>query len=250
MSTVVPSCDSVNAAWPRKRISMVSVLLWVGGVRRQPAQLARELQSDRDADEHAEPGLLGEQEPHRALARLRILRLGGLPDLRLVGRGEPAALGEGDVQHALEAGSRVRDDLLGVREALRVAERVDGGVDLLGGVALAAGVGHARDLTRAAASQSGRARASTRPTRSPTRMPVVPATQLASSVATGMRSRSTAKTAAPRRSPSYSSPRRARSTSGIAHAVRSASAAPLPPRATGNPGSTTVSSAAPPMPPS
>ena len=56
---------------------------------------------------------------------------------------EPAAALERLVEDALEAGRRVGDDLLGVREALGVAERLDRSVDLVGGVGRAV-VGHGR----------------------------------------------------------------------------------------------------------
>ena len=66
-------------------------------------------------------------------AALRPL-LAGLPHpsdpLVLVGLVEPAALGQRRVEHPLQRRRRVGDDLLRVGEALGVAERVDGGVDL------------------------------------------------------------------------------------------------------------------------
>jgi len=55
--------------------------------------------------------------------------------LRLVRVGEPSALGQRLVEDLLQAGRRVGDDLLGVPEALEVAQSRDGRVHLLGGVA-------------------------------------------------------------------------------------------------------------------
>ena len=58
-------------------------------------------------------------------------------DLRLVLGAEPAARLEHVVEHLLEAGCGVADDLLGVLEAFRVVpELADRGIDLLSGVRL------------------------------------------------------------------------------------------------------------------
>src|SRR3954471_1422041 len=102
----------------------------VGGV----LELLRELQPDRDADEHPEPGLVGDQRADRAEALVGIVLQRGIRDLALVGRAEPAALGQRLGEQPLQSRRGVRDDLLGVAEPRRVAERPDGRVDLLRGV--------------------------------------------------------------------------------------------------------------------
>ena len=113
--------------------------LLVGGVR----ELLGELEPDRDADQHPEPGLLGDERAHRAQPLVGIL-LRARPDATCASWAEPnqspsaSACGE----HALQVRRGVRDDLLGVAEARRVAQRLDGRVDLLRGVP-AAGHGDA-----------------------------------------------------------------------------------------------------------
>ena len=97
--------DSVKQAWPRKRTSIVSqsssvVCLVLA------AELARELESDRDADEHPEPRLLGEQRPHRADPLLRVFPAGRLADRLVVTGIEPAALRERRGEHASAATER------------------------------------------------------------------------------------------------------------------------------------------------
>src|ERR671931_2416239 len=126
-STVVPSCSRANAAWPRKRISIASALLLVGMIGRATGayELVGQLEPHRHADEHAEAGFLGDERPHRAGPLLGVLGKGSLGHLGLVGRAEPAALGERLVEDALQPGRGVRDDLLRVREPLGVAERLE-----------------------------------------------------------------------------------------------------------------------------
>src|SRR5919201_127645 len=113
-STVVPSCSRANAAWPRKRISIASALLLVGMIGRATGahELVGELEPHRHADEHAEAGFLGDERPHGAGPLLGVLGKGSLGHLGLVGRAEPAALGERLVEDALQPGRGVRDDLL------------------------------------------------------------------------------------------------------------------------------------------
>src|SRR3954447_7084215 len=110
----------------------------VGGV----LELLRELQPDRDADEHPEPGLVGDERADRAEALVGIVLERGVRDLALVGRAEPAALGQRLGEQPLQPRRGMRDDLLGVAEARGVAQRLDGRVDLLRGVPAA---GHATD---------------------------------------------------------------------------------------------------------
>src|SRR4051812_17106137 len=88
--TVVPSWVSSKAAWPRNRISM-SFLLG----DRMAGELPSQLDADRDADEHPQAGLLGDQCADGPLPLHRVLRRGRLADLGGVGLAEPAAGGEG-----------------------------------------------------------------------------------------------------------------------------------------------------------
>ena len=97
-------------------------------------QLVGELEADRDADQHPQAGLLGEQRLHGSQALLAVGDGGHAGQLGTMSVAEPAALGQRLGEHALQPGRRVRDDLLGVGEALGVAERLDRGVDLGGGV--------------------------------------------------------------------------------------------------------------------
>src|SRR4051794_16651564 len=132
-STVVPSASSSKAAWPSQRMFIARTCL---AVRRRRwssngalswgrllsyvlgfHELLRELEPDRDADEHPEPGLLGDERAHRAQALLRVLGERGGRHLALVGGAEPPALGERLGEHALQPGGRVGDDLGGMAEA-------------------------------------------------------------------------------------------------------------------------------------
>src|SRR5579875_788114 len=74
MSTVASPSVSVNAACPRKRMSMGSVLLVGFGVLRFAPTLERALQlePDGDADEHPELGLLGHERADRPQPGLRV----------------------------------------------------------------------------------------------------------------------------------------------------------------------------------
>src|SRR3954470_15262896 len=186
ISTVVPSASSSKAAWPsqrmfiartclsvrRRRWSSNGALSWgrllscVGGVH----QLLRELEPDRDADQHPEPGLLGDKRAHGAQALLGVLGERGGRHLALVGRAEPAALGERLGQHPLQSGRGVGDDLRGMAEARGVAQRLDGRVDLLRGEPAA---GHQEDPNpsgRPAATAAGRPDSCAQPPRISTAM--------------------------------------------------------------------------------
>src|SRR3954468_17630149 len=129
---IARTCLSVRRKrWSSNDALSSGVLLsCVGGV----LELLRELQPDRDADEHPEPGLLGDERADGAHALVGIVLQRGVCDLALVGRAEPAALGQRRGEQLLQPRRGVRDDLLGVAEATRVAERPDGRVDLLRGV--------------------------------------------------------------------------------------------------------------------
>ena len=121
-------------------------------------------------------------------------------------------------------------------QPLGVAQRRDGGVDLARRCRRAPR--RAIDRRPRLAPGANAAPADSRAA-APASTPVAPASASAVSTATGSSSSTTANAAAPSRSPSTSRPRRASRRSGIAHATSSASAAPLPPSASGK-----VSSAA------
>ena len=95
---------------------------------------------DRDADQHAEPRLLGDQRAHRASALVGVARSAAAAHLLLVGAAEPAALGERRGEHALQLRAPRAHQVLRLAQALGVAESADRGVDLRVGV----GVGRAR----------------------------------------------------------------------------------------------------------
>src|SRR4051812_35858837 len=132
-STVLPSCSSAKAECPSQRICISGDLLLVVVV---VEQLARQLHPDGHADEHAQPGLLGDQRADRGLAHARVVLAGRAGALLLVRLAEPAARLQRLVEDPLEPGRGVGHDLLRVGEPLGVVgQRRDGGVDLLGGEA-------------------------------------------------------------------------------------------------------------------
>src|SRR5207248_2373930 len=97
MSTVVPSCERAKAAWPRYRMSMSVLLLVV-----MSHELARKLETDRGADEHAQPRLLRNQGADGEQALLGVGLAGGAGQLRLVRARKPTAVLERLVEHALQ----------------------------------------------------------------------------------------------------------------------------------------------------
>jgi len=98
------------------------------------------LQPDGDAHEHSEACLLGHQRADRRRACVGVLDPGHLCDLPGVRLAEPTARVQRLVEDALETRGGVRDDLLGMGEAVGIGrQRRHGGVDLLGGEAT---VGH------------------------------------------------------------------------------------------------------------
>src|ERR1700761_9781919 len=69
--TLVSPSDSSNAAWPRKRTSIVgSVLLLVFGI--SALQRVRQLVADRDSHQHPQSRLLGQQGLDRPQPRLAL----------------------------------------------------------------------------------------------------------------------------------------------------------------------------------
>src|SRR5215217_729481 len=189
--------------------------------RRAGLQLARELEPHGHPDQHAQARLLRNHHADGAQPLIGILLAGRAGDLALVGVLEPAALLEGLVDHALQGGRGVRDHLLRMAEALRVAQRLDGGVDLLCGVLPPRGhAAQARPIP-----YRGLIRASMSPHSTPMARPS-PATSMLASTASGMSASTTARTATPSMSASSSWPRRRPRSTGTAHAASSPSAAP------------------------
>src|SRR3954453_8670716 len=90
---IARTCLSVRRKrWSSNDALSSGVLLsCVGGV----LELLRQLQSDRDADEHPEPGLLGDERTDGAEALVGCVLQPGLREGPLVGRAEPPALGQG-----------------------------------------------------------------------------------------------------------------------------------------------------------
>src|SRR3954451_20748258 len=124
--TVLPSCSRAKAECPRKRMFMVGSISLV--------EFSGQLQADGDAHEHPQARLLGQQRPDGELALARVVGAGHLGDLPFMGLAEPSAGVQRLVEDALEPRGGVGDDLLGVGEAVGIArQRLDGGVDLLGG---------------------------------------------------------------------------------------------------------------------
>ena len=97
-------------------------------------EFARELEPDRHADEHPDPGLLGDQRPHIAHAVGWIFPRGGLTHRLVVGAVKPATLLEGDGQHPLERRCGAHHQVLRLPEPSWVRERGDRSVELGVGV--------------------------------------------------------------------------------------------------------------------
>src|SRR5918998_4812859 len=197
-------------------------------------ELTRQLETDGDADEHAQPRLLADERVEELHPLLRILRASGLGELSSVGLVEPAALLERRAEHALQVGRRVRDDRLRVPKAVGVRERLHGSVDLFGRVALAR-----HQLT-------GFRAASARPASAPRTAPIAPARALPCDN-NGTSSRTAAMTSAPSRSASSAPPRWRASSVGTSQAHSIPSAAPCVPK-TSDPGSIAVAAASAPGP--
>jgi selenide, water dikinase len=97
-------------------------------------EFARELEPNRHADEHPDPGLLGDQRPQIAHAVGWIFPRRGLANRLVVSAVEPAALLEGNGKHPLERGRRAHHHVLRLPEPGRVGDRGDRGVELGVGV--------------------------------------------------------------------------------------------------------------------
>ena len=93
-------------------------------------ELPWRLESDGDADEHSEPGLLGDERPHPPYPLVGILLAGHAGDLALVRLAEPTAGVQGLGQHALQLRRDPSDAVLRPGKPLGSADRRDGGVQL------------------------------------------------------------------------------------------------------------------------
>ena len=118
MSTVLPSCSSAKAECPRKRMFMRDRAPWSGVFESSwassrptatPTSIARRVSSATSVRT-------------ASVRSCGSLHLRGVGDRGLVRAAEPAALGQRAVEDALQPGCGVGDDLLGVGEALGVAE--------------------------------------------------------------------------------------------------------------------------------
>src|SRR3954447_9250217 len=90
----LPSVSS-TAEWPRKRMSISSVLL--------SHEFVGQLVPDRDADQHRNAGLLGDQGPYGGQSVLDVRLAGGVEHRRLVGGAEPVGRLERLVEDPLDA---------------------------------------------------------------------------------------------------------------------------------------------------
>src|SRR3954454_12911431 len=124
ISTRVSPSLSSKHAWPRKRMS---IRFSSGSV---VVEFSGQLPADRDPHQHPDPGLLGEQRPHRADAIVGIRCGRRLQQLALVRPAEPAARVQRLGEYPLELGGDTADARLRRAEALGVGECLESGVDL------------------------------------------------------------------------------------------------------------------------
>jgi hypothetical protein len=93
-------------------------------------ELTGELEPYGHADEHPEPGLFGEQGPHRADALVCALGVGSLPNRLVVSEVEPAAPGDRLGEHSLQRRRRSHHGVLCVLKSPRFGDRGDRGIQL------------------------------------------------------------------------------------------------------------------------
>src|SRR4051812_31684714 len=111
-STLTVPSESSKQLWPRKRMSIGSVLLGV-------VEQVGELQAGGDADEHRQARLLGDQRAHRGLALDGVFGGDRLADLVLVRLAEPGGLLQGLVEDPLQLRRLRQDDALRLVEPAR-----------------------------------------------------------------------------------------------------------------------------------
>jgi len=97
-------------------------------------ELARELESDGHADEHAQAGFLGDECPDLSLAVGGIFGRRRLAHRLVVPGAEPSTLVERAREQALERRRRSEHDLLRLPHAAEITDRGQGGLELLIGV--------------------------------------------------------------------------------------------------------------------
>lgn len=93
-----------------------------------------QLEPDGDTDEHADPGLLGNQCADRLSPLHLVEQATGTVHLCIMCLAEPATIGERLCQYQLKRGGSMRDDILGMRQAARTDQRRESRVDLLCGI--------------------------------------------------------------------------------------------------------------------
>src|ERR1041384_8286627 len=105
-STVASPSLSSKHDWPWNLISISAISFGIGGLARvrglARVHLLLQRPADGDADHHPHPRLLGEQRADRGDPLLGVGNGGRFQRLALVRLAEPAALGEGGGQHALQ----------------------------------------------------------------------------------------------------------------------------------------------------
>ena len=118
--------------WPRKRMSISHVLRCRRSI---VSELAGQLEADRDADQHrrgASPRRAASAPP-QALLDVGLAARPRAPAASCAASNQPPSSSAWSRMRC-SAGARACDELLGLREPLRVGERRDGGVDLGVGV--------------------------------------------------------------------------------------------------------------------
>jgi hypothetical protein len=82
-----------------------------------------QLEADRDADEHAEPGLVCDKRTQRGSSLTLVSLARDTVHLGVVGVTEPAAFGERVGKHSLKRGRGMNYDILRVRKPSRFDQR-------------------------------------------------------------------------------------------------------------------------------
>src|SRR5215208_4028898 len=118
---VSPSLSS-TADWPRNRISICSFL--------PLHEFVRQLIPDRDADQHRDAGLLGDQGTDGGQPLVDVGLAGGVEHGGLMGRAEPVGRLQRLVEDPLDPGRVGADYALCLLQPRRVLERLDGRLDL------------------------------------------------------------------------------------------------------------------------
>ena len=99
--------------------------------RQSNLEFAGQLPPYGHADQHAKPGLLGQERPHGPRPLVDLFPAHGARNLALAQLAEVAVEVERLVQDVLELGCDARDARLGLAEAVGLGERLQRAVDLL-----------------------------------------------------------------------------------------------------------------------